>query len=86
MVLLLLSSLSSGQGVPDSEPALQGADGKFSGNEDLLQLRIQGVPLLGLGTTRVGGLGAVVSRGRAAAQEGGHGPGQEVACNSRSLQ
>lgn len=61
--------LSFGEGVPDCEPALQGADGEFPGDEDLLQLGVQRVPLLGLGPAGVLGLGAVAGARRAAAQE-----------------
>lgn len=72
MAGFFLSPLSFGEGVPDRQPALQGADGEFPGNEDLLQLRIQRVPLLGLRPAGVGGLGAVACTRRAAAEEGGH--------------
>lgn len=67
-----LSALGFGQGVPHCQPALQGADGEFPGNQDLLQLRVQRVPLLGLGPAGVGGLGAVACGWRTAAEEGGH--------------
>lgn len=69
MAGFLLSPLSFGEGIPDSQPALQGADGEFPGDEDLLQLGVQAVPLLGLGPAGVGGLGAVAGARRAAAQE-----------------
>lgn len=67
-----LSALGFGEGVPHRQPALQGADGEFPGNQDLLQLRVQRVPLLGLGPAGVGGLGAVACGERTAAEEGGH--------------
>lgn len=85
MARFFLSALSFGQGVPHCQPALQGADGEFPGNQDLLQLRVQRVPLLGLGPAGVGGLGAVACGRRAAAEEGGHGPGQEVAFGRKGL-
>lgn len=79
--LLSIKAFCFRKEVPNCEPALQRADGEFSGDQNLFQFRV--MQLLSLGSTLVRWLRAIACRCRMTAKKGRHWPGQTVALEEK---
>jgi len=84
-LFLSMKDFCFGKGVPNRQPAFQGADGKFSGDQHLFQFRVQSIRPLRLRSALVRWLRAIVRRCRMTAKKGRHRPWQKVAFEKKRI-